>query len=131
MSLFKAILGICDTKPLAESAWEKTGGQTSVDLTAAPQLASKGGAVYLKGKGLAKPILVVRGDDNNLYAYENSCTHKGRKIDPVPGEAKLKCCSVNHSTFSYDGKPLSGPADHDVKRYEAKESGGRLVIKTP
>ena len=129
MSFFKALLGICETKPLAEIAWEKTNGQTSIDLKTAPQLASKGGAVYLKGKGLKKPILVVRGDDNNLYAYENRCTHFHRKIDPVPGEGKLKCCSVNHSTLNYDGKPLSGPAKHDIKRFEARESGGRLVIK--
>jgi nitrite reductase/ring-hydroxylating ferredoxin subunit len=129
LSIFKAILGICETKPLAETAWELKEGRAAVDLKAASELSTKGGAVYLKGKGLKKPILVVRGDDNKLYAYENRCTHFHRKIDPVPGEGKLKCCSVNHSTFNYDGKPLSGPAKHDVKRYEAKESGGRLVIK--
>ena len=129
MSIFKAILGICETKPLAETAWELKDGHASVDLKAATSLACKGGATYLKGKGLTKPVLVVRGDDNKLYAYENSCTHGHRKIDPVPGTGKLKCCSVNHSTFNYDGKPLSGPAKHDIKRFEAKESGGRLVIK--
>ncbi|KTB48047.1 Rieske (2Fe-2S) protein [Dehalogenimonas alkenigignens] len=129
MSIFKAILGICETKPLAEAAWERRDGKVTIDLKAAPQLAAKGGGVYLRGKGLTKPVLVVRGDDNKLYAYENSCTHGHRKIDPVPGEGKLKCCSVNHSTFSYDGKPLSGPAKHDIKRYEVRENGGRLEIK--
>ena len=129
MSFLKAILGICETKPLAETAWEAKDGQVSVDLEAATMLTTKGGAAYLKGKGLNKPVLVIRGDDNKLYAYENSCTHGHRKIDPIAGESKLRCCSVNHSTFNYDGKPLSGPAKHDIKRFEAKEAGGRLVIK--
>ncbi len=129
MNFLTAVLGICETKPLVESAWELKDTQVLVDLKAAPALSCKGGAVYLKGKGLSKPVLVVRGDDNKLYAYENSCTHGHRKIDPVAGEGKLRCCSVNHSTFSYDGKPLSGPAKHDIRRYEAKESGGKLVIK--
>jgi cytochrome b6-f complex iron-sulfur subunit len=129
MGIFKAILGICETKPLVESAWELKDTQVLVDLKEAPALSCKGGAVYLKGKGLSKPVLVVRGDDNKLYAYENSCTHGHRKIDPVAGEGKLRCCSVNHSTFSYDGKQLSGPAKHEILRYEAKECGGKLVIK--
>jgi nitrite reductase/ring-hydroxylating ferredoxin subunit len=129
MSFFKALLGICATKPLAESAWEVKDSKASVDLKTAAELSAKGGAVYLKGKGLKKPILVVRGEDNKLYAYENSCTHGHRKIDPVAGEGRLRCCSVNHSTFSYDGKPLSGPAKHDIKRFDAKEAGGKLVIK--
>ena len=92
-------------------------------------LVEKGGAAYLKGKGLNKPVLVVRGDDGKLYAYQDRCTHAGRKIDPVAGEGKLKCCSINHSTFDYDGKPLSGPAKHDIKRYDTEESAGRLIIK--
>lgn len=129
MSIFKAILGICDTKPLDEGSWEAADGKATVSLEKAAPLADKGGAVYLKGKGLEKPVLVVRGDDNQLYAYQDRCTHGGRKIDPVPGQGKLKCCSVNHSTFDYSGKPLSGPAKHDIKRYETEETGGKLVIK--
>jgi cytochrome b6-f complex iron-sulfur subunit len=129
MNFFTAILGICETKPLAENAWAIKDTQVMVDLKAASPLACKGGAVYLKGKGLSKPVLVVRGVDNKLYAYENSCTHGHRKIDPVAGTGKLRCCSVNHSTFDYDGKPLSGPAKHDIRRYETKEFGGKLVIK--
>ena len=129
MNFFTAILGICETKPLPGGAWDLKDTQVSVDLKAAVPLSCKGGAVYLKGKGLSKPVLVVRGDDNKLYAYEDSCTHGHRKIDPIAGEGKLRCCSVNHSTFDYNGKPLSGPAKHDIRRYEAKEAGGKLVIK--
>ncbi len=128
MNFFAAILGICETKPLAASAWELKDTQVSVDLKAAAPLSCKGGAVYLKGKGLSKPVLVVRGDDNKLYAYENNCTHGHRKIDPMAG-GKLRCCSVNHSTFDYNGKPLSGPAKHDIRRYDSKEAGGKLIIK--
>jgi len=129
MNFFTAILGICETKPLDNGAWELKDTQVTVDLKKAALLSLKGGAVYLKGKGLSKPVLVVRGDDNKLYAYEDSCTHGHRKIDPIAGEGKLRCCSVNHSTFDYNGKPLSGPAKHDIHRYDAKEAGGKFVIK--
>jgi nitrite reductase/ring-hydroxylating ferredoxin subunit len=129
MSFFKALLGICDTKPLADDAWRADKGNAVVNLKAATTLTEKGGAAYLKGRGLARPVLVIRGDDGQLYAYQDRCTHGGRKIDPLPGEGKLKCCSVNHSTFDYDGKPLSGPAKHNIERYDTEERDGELFIK--
>jgi Rieske Fe-S protein len=51
-----------------------------------------------------------------------------RKIDPVAGEAKLRCCSVFHSKFDYDGKPLSGPAKESLKRHQVELSQGNLVL---
>lgn len=129
MSFFKALLGICETKPLDDAAWRTDNGTAVVELKSATALAENGGAAYLKGKGLARPVLVIRGDDGKLYAYQDRCTHGGRKIDPLPGEGKLRCCSVNHSTFDYDGKPLSGPAKHNIERYDAEERDGQLIIK--
>jgi len=130
VNIFKAIMGMCDTSPLADDVWSLMDSQIALDLAKVPALSEKGGAGYMAGKGLAKPVLVVRGQDNNLYAYENACPHGGRKIDPMQGEAKLRCCSVNHSTFDYNGKVLSGPAQHkhELRRLLTSQADGKLLI---
>jgi cytochrome b6-f complex iron-sulfur subunit len=125
---FKALLGICETKPLSQDLWSVEGGKVVVKLSQKPDAITKGGAAYLKGKGLREPLLIVHTDDDKYLAFTNRCTHAKRKIDPVPGEAKLRCCSVNHSKFDYDGKPLSGPAKEALKRHQAGTDQGNLVV---
>ena len=64
-----------------------------------------------------------------LYlAFRNVCPHGKRKIDPAPGEPLLRCCSVNHSKFDYDGNRLSGPAKEALTKYETTVSEGNLLI---
>lgn len=122
---FKALLGICETKPLSPDLWSVEGGKVVVKK---PDAIPKGGAAYLQGKGLQEPLLIVHTDDDRYLSFTNRCTHAKRKIDPVVGEQKLRCCSVNHSKFDYDGKPLSGPAKEPLKRHQVELSGGNLVL---
>jgi len=129
MSIFKAIFGICETKKLDNGLWQKDGDIIKIELDKAPQLAHNDRAVYLKGSGLEAPVLVVRNKDGQFIAFKNKCTHKGRKIDPVPGENKLKCCSISHSTFDSQGNVLSGPAEGPLTIYETTRDGNNLVIK--
>lgn len=128
MGFFQALLGKCDTKPLDVGLWKIEGDKVKVQIEKAA--VGKGGATYLFGNGLKKPILIVRTAEDKYLAFENSCPHGKRKIDPVLGEAKLRCCSLGHSTFDYDGKVLGGPAKGrgTLKRYAADMSGGELVI---
>jgi cytochrome b6-f complex iron-sulfur subunit len=129
LSIIKAALGICETKPLNNSFWSVEGNKVIVKLNNMTEPLQKGKGVYLKGKGLAKPVLLLRTDGDVYLAFSNSCTHIGhRKLDPVPGEAKLRCCSVNHSTFDLEGNPIGGPAKKPLKRYPVERSGGDLVI---
>jgi len=129
MSIIKAALGICETKPLSNSLWGIEGNKVRVKLSNMTEPLQKGKGVYLKGKGLAKPVLLFRTDDDIYLAFSNRCTHIGhRKLDPVPGEPKLRCCSVNHSTFDLQGNPIGGPAKKPLKRYAVERSGGDLVI---
>lgn len=127
-SFFKAILGICETKPLSPDLWSVEGGKVIVKVGQKPDAIAKGGAAYLQGKGLKEPLLVVHTADDRYLVFTNRCTHAKRKIDPVAGEAKLRCCSVNHSVFDYDGKPLSGPAKDPLKRHEVQVTEGNLVV---
>lgn len=126
--LFKSILGICETKPLSPDMWSVEDGKVRIKLGQVPELSHKGGAVYLKGQGLDKPVLVFRTDDDQYLAFVNSCPHGKRKIDPVPGESSLRCCSVGHSKFDYEGNKLSGPGKGSLTRYQVDLSDDDLVI---
>lgn len=126
--LFKSILGICETRPLSTEMWSVEDGKVRIKLGQVPELSHKGGAVYLKGQGLDKPVLVFRTGDDQYLAFENKCSHGGRKIDPVTGESVLRCCSVGHSKFDYEGKHLGGPGKGPLTRYQVDLSEGDLVV---
>jgi len=129
MSIFKAILGICETKPLSGSLWSLEGDKVKVKLSQMPEPLQKGGAVYLKGDGLPKPVLLLRTEDDRYLAFEDRCTHLGhRKLDLVPGESKLRCCSISHSTYDLEGKNISGPAKMPITCYAVEQSDGDLII---
>jgi cytochrome b6-f complex iron-sulfur subunit len=127
-NFFKALAGICQTEPLDEDLWSFGQNRARVKVGQAPELKNPGGAVYLKGKGLQKPVLIVALDGGEYLCVLNRCTHFYRKLDPVPGEQKLRCCSVNHSTFDHEGNKLSGPARKPLTVYQWKLEDGELVI---
>ncbi|MBA7487265.1 MAG: Rieske 2Fe-2S domain-containing protein [Dehalococcoidia bacterium] len=128
MSIFKAVLGICETKPLSGDLWSLEGNKVQVKLSHMPEPLPKGGAVYLRGGGLPKPVLILRTEDDRYLAFEDRCTHFGRKLDPVPGEAKLRCCSLFHSTYDLEGKNISGAAKRPLTSYAVEQSDGDLII---
>lgn len=129
IGFFKAIAGICETEPLDGSAWTKEGAEVKVDLDKTKGLSDPWGAVYLQGSQLAKPILIVRDDNQELHCFSNKCTHMGRKLDPIPGKRALRCCSVSHSTFDFDGKALQGPTKGNLETYPCSVDGNVLTIK--
>ncbi len=125
----KSLLGICQTKPLSDDLWSLEGDKVRVKLSQMPEPLPKGGAVYLKGQGLQTPVLVLRAEDDQYLAFANRCTHyAGRKLDPVPGKPVLRCCSVGHSTFDYEGNRLSGWAKEPLTCYAVEQSDGDLII---
>ena len=129
ISILKSILGICETKPLSDDLWSLEEDKVNVKLSQMPDPLPEGGAVYLKGEGLDKPVLLLRTEEGQYLAFANRCTHMGhRKLDPIPGESKLRCCSLGHSTFDYEGNRLSGMAKDPLTRYEVEQSEGDLVI---
>ena len=130
LGFFKALFGVCDTKPLADNLWSIEEDAAKIKVGDVSKLAEKGGAVYLQGKGLAKPILVVKSQNGDYLAFTNCCTHLGRRIDPVAGEDKLRCCSIGHSQFDHDGSVLSGGAKDPLKKHEvALGEDSVLIVK--
>jgi nitrite reductase/ring-hydroxylating ferredoxin subunit len=129
MGIFSRILGICKTKPPSHAeSWHMSDGRLEIDLTKTPELANKGGAIRLEGRGLPVRILVVHGEDGAFHAIENRCTHAGRRIDPLAGQSRLECCSVGKSTWEYDGTLVSGSAKKPIRVLSVSEETGRLAI---
>ncbi|MDQ7784432.1 MAG: Rieske 2Fe-2S domain-containing protein [Desulfomonilaceae bacterium] len=128
VDFFKAVAGICRTRPLDSDLWEVTDEKARVSVERVPELNDPGGAVYLAGKGLPGRVLIVARNDGGYVCAANRCTHASRRLDPIPGKETLRCCSVSHSTFDYEGNKLSGPARKPLKIYPWKLEGKELVI---
>jgi cytochrome b6-f complex iron-sulfur subunit len=126
---FKAILGICETRPLDAALWTREGNEVTVKLAEATALSPVGGAVRLQGKGLGSPVLIVHANADDYLAFENRCTHVGRRrLDPVAGKQELRCCSIGHSRFDYEGSRLSGPAKDPLKKYPVEKRDEELIV---
>ncbi|AOY57606.1 MULTISPECIES: Rieske (2Fe-2S) protein [Desulfococcus] len=129
MKLLKRILGICETpQPFDAGGWSYGEGTLTVRLARMPELRRRGGAVRLEGGGLPRRILVIHGTDGAFHAFSNRCTHMGRRLDPLPGEDRLECCSVSKSTFTYAGEPVSGAAKTPIETFSVTTEGDALRI---
>jgi nitrite reductase/ring-hydroxylating ferredoxin subunit len=129
-SLIQRIFGIPATpKPQNPNCWTFNEGKLVVDLRMAGELQKPGGALRLEGRGLPRRVLVIRDEDGRLHAFHNRCTHLGhRRLDPVPGTATVQCCSVNKSTYAYDGHKIRGPAPASLTTYPTRIEGNSLLI---
>lgn len=53
------------------------------------------------------------------------------RLDPLPGEALVECCSVGKSRFDYTGARRSGSAKKPVKSLQVEAQDGKLIISLP
>lgn len=131
MGFFKRLFGLPVTgTPGDDSSWKVIDGQKiELKLESVPALAKPGGAIRLEGKGLEPRLLVLHGIDGVFRAYKNNCACSGWRIDPVDGEEKVRCCTLAQSTYDYDGKRVSGPAEKDLETFSVDEEEGKLVVR--
>ena len=97
-------------------------------MSKAGELARKGGAIRLEGQNLPQRVLVFQGRDGAFHALQNKCTHGGRRLDPLPDQPQIECCSVGKSKFDYSGEKLAGPAKGPVDAYAVRQENGKLFI---
>jgi nitrite reductase/ring-hydroxylating ferredoxin subunit len=128
-SIVQRLAGTCITpKPVNDDCWRVRGNQVEVSLKDAAELSRPSGALRLEGKGLEQRILIVHGEDGEFHAYPNHCPHAGRRLDPMPGEAMLQCCSLGKSTFDYSGKVLYGEDTTAIHPLPLRREKDRLVV---
>jgi nitrite reductase/ring-hydroxylating ferredoxin subunit len=129
MGLLRRIFGISETRPPSDpGCWKLDGGRIVVDLGRAPELSAEGGALRIEGRDIGRRLLVVHGVDGAFHAFENRCTHGGRRLDPLPGRGEVRCCSVGRSTFDYEGRRVSGAATDPIRVLDVEQDGDRLLI---
>lgn len=129
-NLFQRLFGICATRqPADPGAWGVEAGRVMLDLDRLPELADQDRSIRLEKGGLPDRILVVHGNDGRYHAFRNRCRHAGRRLDPVPGTARVQCCSIGRSTYDYTGKVISGPAKVPLDTLPVHREGNRLFIE--
>ena len=129
-SFFQRLLGKPVTSgPKDPNCWSYSDGKLSIDLKNAPELEKPGGALRFEGGNLPVRLLVFFGEDKKYHAFRNRCTHMGhRRLDPVPGTDTVQCCSINKSTYDYEGRKIYGPAPDPIINYATTLDNGRLVV---
>jgi nitrite reductase/ring-hydroxylating ferredoxin subunit len=126
---FRRLFGRPATEqPADESCWSCTEGRIVVDLDRAPELKEPGGAIRLESPTCPERVLVIHGDNGRYHAFRNSCTHAGRRLDPVPGASTVQCCSVGRSTYDYDGNILRGSAKENIKPFPVQLDDRKLTV---
>ena len=130
-SMWQRIFGIsASDKPRNEDGWNYESGKLTINLARIPELTQAGTAVRFEGKNLPSRVLVVCDDDKQYQAFQNRCTHLGhRRLDYVPGTQTVQCCSVNKSTYGFDGERIRGPAPRSIRTYPVEVGADELRIR--
>lgn len=129
IGFWKRLFGICLTQlPANLESWKYENGLLIVDLSQTPELSHKAGAIRIEDEKLPNRVLVVHGDDDKYYAYQNRCMHAKRRMDPVPESNTIQCCSVGKATYDYDGKLIHGSAKGPLTIYPVDHENGKLFI---
>ena len=129
-NIFQRIFGICATKlPRNDTCWSYGDDKITIDLETASELAEKSGGLRLEGGNLPVRVMVVHGEDGQFHAVRNKCEHAGRRLDPVPGEHQVQCCSIGKSTYAYDGTITAGSPKGPLTVYPVERDGSKLIIK--
>ncbi len=131
-NIFQRLFGKPAT-PLAgdQGAATLVEGNVVLALDRLPELTEKNGAVRLESEALPVRLLVFRDGDGNLRAYRNECAHAKRRLDPIPGEKHLQCCSMGHTTYDYQGQVVAGDVEGSVTPYPVREEGDQAIIEIP
>jgi len=129
MALLKRILGICETKkPKDPRCWRYSKGRVIIAWARAPELQKPCGAIRLEGKSLPERLLVLYGMNGQFYAYRNRYTFMRRRIDPILGSEKIRCCGIPGPTFDYSGHVTSGPVKEPLKTYRVEMNKCNLIV---
>jgi cytochrome b6-f complex iron-sulfur subunit len=97
----------------------------AVGLDKAEALKTVGGSVTLKIKD--RSILFVRDTEATVRAYDPTCPHQNCSVAWNAKAANLQC-PCHASSFSPDGKVLSGPSPRPIRTYECSLSGERIIV---
>jgi Rieske Fe-S protein len=121
-----AVVGCAGKLPPAQAV-KPEGGEVTVTLADAPQLAEPGGVLNLDVEGVKKPVLVVR-DGDGYRALLLKCTHMGCTPGWNATERSLDC-PCHGSRFRDTGEVIKGPAKAPLTVYAVASDGATLKFR--
>jgi Rieske Fe-S protein len=116
-----AVLG-CAAKlpPIRDVKTE--GDEVRLAIADYPELQKPGGVVPVRPNGGGKPVLVMRGEGDQVRAVSLKCTHLGCTVGWNEAERTMDC-PCHGSRFKEDGEVMKGPAKKALTGYPVKFDG--------
>jgi nitrite reductase/ring-hydroxylating ferredoxin subunit len=76
-------------------------------------------------------IIVLANIDGRLYAFSNSCTHRGGALDEGELDSNVVICPLHGGQFDVrTGKVVSPPPTKDLVMYDVQVQGSDVLVKT-
>jgi len=84
-----------------------------------------------------QPVIIVRGDDYQIRALSNVCSHRGSPLVDCAGRASRFSCPYHAWTYDIDGELLSVPyamahevmqADHGLQSFRVEQWHGLVFV---
>ncbi len=87
------------------------------------------GAYKLFTKLLGAPILIVRGRDDVVRAFYNTCRHRGAPVvKDEAGRCNVLRCQYHSWAYDFDGRLIQVPDEHDFGDFD-KEARGLIPVR--
>ncbi len=107
-------------------------GAVQIRVSPIAALQSAGGSVMLSPDAGGTTLLINRGEENDFYVLDPTCTHQGCRVDLYDAGNGGISCPCHGSFFSITGAYLGGPAPSRLNSYESSFDGNdTLSIKIP
>jgi choline monooxygenase len=75
------------------------------------------------------PVVLVRGRDNKVRAFSNSCRHRGAKVMQGEGNCKVMSCPYHAWTYTIDDGRLIGAMEMDETQGFQKKDFGLIELR--
>ena len=79
-------------------------------------LKETGASMKIDIKGVGKPVIVIRNDEDTVLAVSSKCTHLGCEVN-LPENGTMYC-HCHGSEFKTDGTVIKGPAKRNLQVFK-------------
>jgi Rieske Fe-S protein len=102
-------------------------GKVTLSLRDYPELATVGGSLVGKPKGIADKLIVIRADENEVVVLSDICTHMGCGVEYAQASRDIQC-PCHGSSFNLEGGVTGGPAPAPLRKYMSSFDGSTVTI---
>ncbi len=121
---------LCSSTPEASpGSFHFEGTTLVVELGRVPELHRVGSAAAIVDAARGVNILIARPEERRYVALDRSCTHNYAQCAYNHRRRTLQCTSLNHAEYSLDGTLLHGRTHGNLRAYETRRSGSRLLVR--